>query len=1113
MYTSIGNKLITDIYVNGTKTIKVFADGKQVYPPYYLVTWVYKDTYTTETTQTTIVNYGENPIPPVVPSTVVSGQERMVPLVWDDLSPITSSRTITMTYKQQYYITIISTYCSSDKDSGWYDNATSITWTSDNNHSFHGLSIRDTIQKTIYGPAYLDLTPEYVLISASSTNCTFSIPNKCSGVSNWNGIVKGDSIITYTIINTSQEGYKYSFDIINPSVNTATQTITIDPPYTGYTNPNLYIFYYAYLATDTNAEKVQDYPDGWGWYPNGEKIEWYAAEISETEKYSFSDTSHSTHYHYEIINSANQTASSGSTYKWFKVTVNYNTGSEVTANGTGWYLENSTQTTVWSVTDTNIYSFDEATAVSTTSYGPWIADQAQVIAAPIIYIRQYSITFSVLQQSGSWGQASYRVPYNTAWSSSNGVVTIENIGTNIFTPSSKTGYNIDSITITPSSGNVTSDVTITGETQYAIKYYTITLSATDGTWSVNSLSLPYGTQWTTAETSLNKRTITFALTGGDSTTAVFTANNPQTGYEIDTIDIAPSSGTVNATQTITGTTQYVPTYWTLYIDITRTDDSYYSILKDNVIRYRVNTGSWTYINNWYSSAWHIEKTDTVTVEAVGHTGFDFSNWVGLGTFSYNGSVSQTTTISCTIQLQTRTLTISSTNGSYCDTFTLTRTIKSGYDSRWITSGHNTDTWDYPNGSYDVYYGDKITTSITMRGWDTTWEDWPVIQAPNASSTTISSTESNITAINTHTKACTIRGNSTGTNYQPTLWGGEINPGASTSVTPASGSVRPNNTYYLWAQRNETRSGTRVAYSASDSNPTTTGNRTLIDTVLNDGSFSYSFNSTTSTVSETQTIYSGFTPITTPVYTPSSYYVNFSTNAFSTSTSGGSWGEGIVSWNDSSKILVKENSTISINNTNKQVTVTNIETGSRYIRTVSIDTKESDPSESRTYSFNSIFVDPSTTVTGETWIKVKVNSTNKGYSLKYTVSVSAIHNNDGTWTLTTQSIPQSVSGYSLFIPNLRVYATPVNASGQIPSSTAITGTQSFNSTAGRTNTMTLTSDTTSYNWIAVQIWLRDNQSPITDTDHVQINPSTWIWLKTGDLKIYTGTVSSKFQYHF
>ena len=135
----------------------------------YTITWKYMSSYDNWTTTNQTYAYGSTPSRSL-PSTVTSGYVRAVPTQWNDLSAVYSNRTITCDYQQQYYIVVSSSYCSCNRDTGWYNTGTSITWTANSSRAFDSSGTNTTTQTINSGGIY-SATASYYYATFTGTNC------------------------------------------------------------------------------------------------------------------------------------------------------------------------------------------------------------------------------------------------------------------------------------------------------------------------------------------------------------------------------------------------------------------------------------------------------------------------------------------------------------------------------------------------------------------------------------------------------------------------------------------------------------------------------------------------------------------------------------------------------------------------------------------------------------------------------------------------------------------------------------------------------------------------------------------------------------------------------
>ena len=173
----------------------------------YTITWKYLSAYPdTWTTATESYSYGATPSR-ANPGAVTSGKTRKAFVSWDSLAKVTGNRTITANYKTQFAPTIKSSYCTANRSSGaWYDSGTVITWKANDNYSFGGSTVKDTITQTITsGDATYSATPGYIKCTISCTNCT---SNPATG-----SIIQVGTTISYT----ANSNYSYTEHATTPS--------------------------------------------------------------------------------------------------------------------------------------------------------------------------------------------------------------------------------------------------------------------------------------------------------------------------------------------------------------------------------------------------------------------------------------------------------------------------------------------------------------------------------------------------------------------------------------------------------------------------------------------------------------------------------------------------------------------------------------------------------------------------------------------------------------------------------------------------------------------------------------------------------------------------------
>ena len=238
----------------------------------YTITWKYLSAYPdTWTTATQTYNYGATPSR-TSPSTVtnMSNNERKIFTSWDNLDTVVGNRTITANYKPQFAPTIESNYCIANRNSNqWYDPETVITWTANDNYSFGGSTVKDTITTKIEaGNTTYSATPGYIKCAISSTNCHV---DKTDG-----DILAVGDIITWTRLTGTYN--KYSFSDTDPD--STTETATVELGKTSYDKTAPYNWYNVRSVNGFNcsAYTSSSYEIEFrtGWHLAGTKIYWKA---------------------------------------------------------------------------------------------------------------------------------------------------------------------------------------------------------------------------------------------------------------------------------------------------------------------------------------------------------------------------------------------------------------------------------------------------------------------------------------------------------------------------------------------------------------------------------------------------------------------------------------------------------------------------------------------------------------------------------------------------------------------------------------------------------------------------------------------------------------------
>ncbi len=253
-------------------TIKIYSTFTSTVRS-YTITWSYLSAYpNTWTTDTQSYNYGATPSR-TSPSTVTntSNNERKVFTFWDNLNTVTGNRTITANYKTQFAPTIKSNYCEANRSSGtWYDSGTVITWTANDNYSFYGSKVKDTVTQTIDLGGTYSATPGYVKCTISGTNCQ---ADKSNG-----SIIQVGKLITWT--GNTGTNSKYCFS--NTNSNSTTDTAKVELGTTSYSKAAYHLWYNVTSVTGTHcsAYNSDSYKQGFstGWYLSGTKIYWKTTE-------------------------------------------------------------------------------------------------------------------------------------------------------------------------------------------------------------------------------------------------------------------------------------------------------------------------------------------------------------------------------------------------------------------------------------------------------------------------------------------------------------------------------------------------------------------------------------------------------------------------------------------------------------------------------------------------------------------------------------------------------------------------------------------------------------------------------------------------------------------
>ncbi len=147
---------------------------------------------------------------------------------------------------------------------------------------------------------------------------------------------------------------------------------------------------------------------------------------------------------------------------------------------------------------------------------------------------------------GATNRTSTSVASGTTFTSSGNTLTFSDGRTIVATPKTVIGYTTSCSGWTPTSGTVTSNITITANCTRTINNYTMTFKISDpslGTISATSASIPYNTTY-----SSSNNTLSFA----NGTKVTVTPNN-LIGYNVSCSGWSPSSGKISGDATFTAT--------------------------------------------------------------------------------------------------------------------------------------------------------------------------------------------------------------------------------------------------------------------------------------------------------------------------------------------------------------------------------------------------------------------------------------------------------------------------------------------------------------------------------------------------------------------------------
>lgn len=351
-----------NIPVDGTDedVVQVARDSTILWRKQFTVTWRFLSAYpNTWTTATENYYYGDTPSRAAA-ATVTSGNGQKVFAQWDNLSVITSDRTINATYTEQFYATITPNYCTANRTTGWYNSGTVITWTANDNYSFNGSAVKDTTTSTITSGTTYTKSPSYVKCTISGTNCS---ANKTSGT-----ILAVGTTITWT--GTIGTNYKYGFGsgaTWSNSYATTTQDVALGT--TSYSKNASNIWYNVTITKNTGTAS-SNYSSGY--LLNGTTVTFTATANTSTVKYSYSNSSADTHTTSYTVSSAGQSISSPTVYNWYYVKISATnstahkgsaTGTVITSGSSAWYING--QTITW--TPATNYSFLEGTSQTNTT--------------------------------------------------------------------------------------------------------------------------------------------------------------------------------------------------------------------------------------------------------------------------------------------------------------------------------------------------------------------------------------------------------------------------------------------------------------------------------------------------------------------------------------------------------------------------------------------------------------------------------------------------------------------------------------------------------------------------------------------------------------------------
>ena len=394
------------------------------------------------------------------------------------------------------------------------------------------------------------------------------------------------------------------------------------------------------------------------------------------------------------------------------VTVPY--GTPISSNGNVLTI-GSTDVTATPTTATDQYTYT-VSSWSNIPAGGTVTGDITVTANFAQFVRNYTVTITVNPTGyGSVNLSSVTVPYGTAISSSDNVLTIG--GTNITaTAASPTTENIYAFSSwTGASGTVTADKTITANFTQSVRNYTVTIAVNNGTYgsvSNNSVTVPYGTSITA-----NESTLTIGTT---NVTATPTTATDEFTYGFGAWSNIPAGGTVTGTLTVTANFTRTTNQYT--VTIATTPNGYGSVDTNSVT---VDYGSAIVAS---SNELTIGST-TVTATAANPTAqytFHFGSWTGI---PVSGTVTGAVTITANFTTTTNqyTVTITVNDGTYGSVDENSVTVDYGTSisaasnvlsigSTDVTATASADTaqYDYGFGSWsNIPVGGEVIGNVTV----------------------------------------------------------------------------------------------------------------------------------------------------------------------------------------------------------------------------------------------------------------------------------------------------------------------------------------------------------------------------------------------------------------